>query len=45
MVKVSRPPRTHRREELAAPRPPVLLGILVTGAAVLLFAALTHLLN
>ena len=45
MAQGSKPPRTHRRAELAPARPPVLLGLLVASAAVLLFAALSHLLN
>lgn len=45
MEKGPKPPRTHRREELAAPRPPVALGVAVVGIATLLFAALTYLLN
>jgi hypothetical protein len=37
--------RTHSRRELAPARPPVLLGLLVAGSAVMLFALLTQLLR
>ena len=37
--------RTHSRKELAPRRPPILLGVVVTAVAVLLFAVISGLLN
>lgn len=38
-------PRTHSRKELAPARPPLLIGVLVAGSAVMLFWVLAGLLN
>ena len=45
MARASRSPRTHSRKELAPARAPVLLGFLVAGIAIALFAAVTRLLG
>lgn len=45
MPKAPRRSRTHRRHEIAPARPPVLIGVIVVACAVLLFAALSQLLN
>lgn len=45
MSEPRRSPRTHSRKELAPARPPILLGMVVTASAVVLFAVLSRLLN
>jgi len=45
---VETPPRStrnHSRKELAPARPPILLGVVIAGAAVMLFALLTQVLG
>lgn len=45
MAKPARSSRTHRREELAPAKAPILLGVIVVVFATSLFALITNLLG